>query len=200
MLATCLHELLVFISEHLETAGEPASSNYHAWSEMLFQKKRQVQVEIQHYAIRPFYLKGHREYLLEMKQLLDQQPFLQEFDRWQQYAFGHLSLHATDPTKRFEHAELAEQKQYSALLKKIQKRGLTDASLSQLSKAERYLLKRGLVKGILVGLRATVTYTYEGLLAKNTMQEDQLPANELSPSLNKGAKLAKSLFRNSTIF
>jgi hypothetical protein len=136
------------------------------------------------------------EYLLEIKHLLNQHPFLQEFDRREQYALGHLSLHATDPAKRFEQAELEGQKQYLALMKKIQKRGSIDSGLSQLSKTERYLLRRGLVTGILVSLRARVTYAYEDLLAKNDVQEDQLPVNNLSSSLNKRSKPAKGLARD----
>jgi hypothetical protein len=195
MIATSLHELLAFISEHLETDGASVVSHYHAWSEELFEKELKVRVEIQHYGIRPFYLKGHGDYLSEMKQLLDQHPLLQEFDRREQYARGHPSLHATDPTVRFEQAELEGQTQYSAFLKKIQKRGLTDPGLSQLSTAERYLLKRSLATGILVSLRASVTYASEDLLAKHDGQEDHLPINNLSSSLNKGSKPAKGLAR-----
>lgn len=167
MIDTQLHKLLVFIDSHFEAGFEPVVSSYHAWSEELFKQERKVREEIQHYGIRPFYLKGHAEYLLEIKQILEQHPFIQQFDRRAQYAMGQLLLNATDQTKRFEQAELIGHKQLIALINKIQKRGVTDRVLSQLSDSEMCLLRLSLVTGILVSLRSIVNYTYEDLLTQN---------------------------------
>jgi hypothetical protein len=163
MVDTQLCKLFAVINDYSQADLEPVVSRYHAFVDELIQAERKVREEIQQYGVRPFYLKGRVTYLLELKHLLDTHPFIQHYDRREQYVAGYLLRHATDPTRRFKEAEVVAYQQVLALMKKVQKRGLTDRLLSQLSKSELSLLALSVAAGFLVNLQNTVADSYEDL-------------------------------------